>query len=547
VIPSGETRILHRRAVPIFDDAGTPVSVIGMSQDVTERKRVEDELRNRDALLSQAEQLANLGSWDWNLETSQVVWSDHRYRLLGFDPETQTPDVDAFWKRVHPEDLDRVRREFDAAERERRPVEYEARFVLPDGTVRTLHSRGVPILNSEGRVVRLRGMAQDVTERRGEEERLRHSEALLAHAEEIANVGSWEFDVVTRHTLLSRHLVRMYGLKDESEWDLELYWKRLQTPDAGAIRSEVARSVKQGLPFEFTAPYIMPDGTVRIYHTVGKPVLGRHGTAIKVLGVVHDITEHTRIEEDLRRLSQQLIHTRDNERRQLARGLHETAGQTLASLKMTLGNLEELLPEDNTSAQEQLKTARGFAEDAVREIRLVSYLMYPPLLNDAGLAPAVSWYVRGFSERSGIRATVEITTGAARYSQEIETTVFSIVQEALTNVHRYSGSASVNVRLNPEGDTLRAEIEDYGSGLPVMAPAKGQPSGFGVGIAAMRERVKELNGSFEILSTPGRGTLVRAILPVSRQQSAESLSSSANGSNPGTQRRKGKITADSHR
>ena len=544
VLPSGEVRILHRRAVPIFDEAGTPVSIVGMSQDITERRRVEDELRNREALLSQAERLANMGSWDWNLESSQVAWSDHRYRLLGFDPETQAPDVNAFWKRVHSEDLDRVRREFDAAVREVRPVEYEARFVLSDGTVRILHSRGVPVLNSEGRVVRIRGMAQDVTERRAEEERLRHGEALLAHAEEIANVGSWEFDVLTGRTLLSRHLLRMYGLKDEREWDLELYWKRLQVSDADAIRTEVMRSVEHGRPFEFTAPYRMPDGTIRIYRTVGKPVLGKDGAPAKVLGVVHDITEHIRTEESLRNLSQQLIRTRDNERRQLARGLHETAGQTLAALKMTLGNLEEFLPEDNASAREQLKAVRGFAEDAVREIRLVSYLMYPPLLDDAGLTPAVSWYVRGFSERSGIQATVEIADGLGRYPQEIETTVFSIVQEALTNVHRYSGSTSVNVRLSCEGDSLRTEIEDHGSGLPVMAPAKGYPSGFGVGIAAMRERVKELNGLFEILSTPGRGTLVRAILPFPRQEAAR-LSSSSSSSNRKPERRKGKITAGS--
>lgn len=379
ILPNGETRILHRRAAPVYDDAGNPVAIMGMSQDITERKRVEDELRNREALLAQAEELADLGSWELDLETSEpAFWSDQRYRLLGLAPGTRPPNLEEFWKLLHPDDRENVKREFHKAITQARPLEYEARFILPDGRIRILHSRGVPVLDSKGRVIRMRGMAQDVTDRRREEERLRHSEALLAHAEEIANVGSWEYDVATGHATLSRQLMRMYGLQSTQDWDLERYWKRIQAPDVDAIRKSVMGAIAQCRPFEFTATYRMPDGTDRVYHTVGKTIAGKDGSAQRVLGVVHDITAHTHTAENLRKLSQQLIRTRDNERRQLARGLHETAGQTLAALKMTLGNLAEFLPEDSVEAREQLLAARGFAEDAVREVRLVSYLMYPP-------------------------------------------------------------------------------------------------------------------------------------------------------------------------
>lgn len=165
-------------------------------------------------------------------------------------------------------------------------------------------------------------------------------------------------------------------------------------------------------------------------------------------------------------MSRQLIRTRDSERRQVARDLHESAGQTLAALKMTLANLEEALPDGTARASEHLKAARGFVDDAVREIRVVSYLMYPPLLDDAGLGPALSWYVRGFSERSGIRATVEANSDLGRYPQEIEGTIFCVMQEALTNVHRYSGSTTVAIRLAREAGLIYAEIEDQGCGCP---------------------------------------------------------------------------------
>lgn len=518
ILANGDVRTLHRRAIPLYDDAGAPLALVGMSQDVTERKRSEEHLRNREALLSQAEQLANLGSWEWNLETSQITWSDHRFRLMGKEPGAFCPTIESFWRTLHPDDLDPVRAQFRTAIDQARPLEYEARFVLADGRVRTLHTRGVPIVNSEGRTIRLAGMAQDVTERRNEEDRLRRSEALLVQAEEIANVGSWEYDVKSSRTILSQQLLRMYGLASQDQWDEERFWSRVLLPDADAVRAQCVRAIQDCKPFEFTTRYRMPDGVVRVYHLKAKPRPAEDGSTERVLGVVRDITEHTRTEEDLRRLSQQLIRTRDSERRQLARELHESAGQSLAALKMSLGNLREVLPEENAVAFEHLDAARGFAEDAIREVRVISYLMYPPLLDDAGLAPALNWYIRGFAERSGIKASVETHSSLGRYPQEIESAIFCIVQEALTNVHRYSGSPTVVVRLAHEDASIRTEIEDQGCGLPILAPMRGRSAVTGVGIAGMRERVKQLNGSFEIISTPGSGTVVRAILPIPRQQ-----------------------------
>jgi two-component system NarL family sensor kinase len=186
---------------------------------------------------------------------------------------------------------------------------------------------------------------------------------------------------------------------------------------------------------------------------------------------------------------------------------------------MTLGNLAEVLPEDSLDLRTHLNEARAFAEDAVREIRLVSYLMYPPLLDDAGVGPALSWYVRGFSQRSVIHANLEVPADFGRCPQEIENTIFAVVQESLTNTHRYSGSASVDVLLVRQEDSVRIEIQDHGCGLPLMT--RGNETSPGVGIAGMRERVKQLQGSFDVLSTPGQGTLVRAVIPCSKDSVVE--------------------------
>ena len=515
VLANGDVRLLHRRAVPLYDDAGQPLTLVGISLDVTQRKQVEDYLRHRESLLAQAERLADLGSWEWNLETSQVTWSDHRYRLFGLDPQSQPPTIDNFFGHVHPDDRERVRAAFQKSITQGCPLEYEARFILVDGRIRTLHTRGVPLVNSQGRTIRLSGMAQDVTDRRRKLERLRSSEALLAQAEQIANVGSWEHDVKNSRTILSSHLLYMYGIRSSEEWNEDHLWHHVLLPDSAPVHSDWARSIEECKPFEFTARYRMPEGAVRVYRFVVRPIAGPDGRTERVLGVVHDITEYTRIEDSRRHLSQQLVRTRDSERRQLARELHESAGQSLAALKMSLANLQEALADENGAALDHIKEARGFAEDAIREIRVISYLMYPPLLDDAGLGPALHWYIRGFSERSGIKAIVEIPSGFGRYSQETESAIFSIVQEALTNVHRYSGSPAVVVRLSSDGASIRAEVQDQGCGFSPLPHLQD-----GVGIPGMRERVSQLDGSFEVLSTPGHGTLVRAVLPARPQRPA---------------------------
>lgn len=196
----------------------------------------------------------------------------------------------------------------------------------------------------------------------------------------------------------------------------------------------------------------------------------------------------------------------------MARELHESAGQSLAALKMTLANLRETLPKKSSRAVSILDACCELTEEAVREVRTVSYLMHPPMLDEAGLSSALRWYARGFSERSKIRVNVEVPQDFGRLAQEIEVTLFRIVQEALTNVHRYSGSRVAKIRLSRVPGYVEAEVQDEGCGLARPAPSDGR-QWVGVGIAGMRERVQQLKGIFEIESAPGRGTTVRALIP----------------------------------
>ncbi len=464
-------------------------------------------------LLAQAEQLANVGSWELDVKRQRLAWSPHFCEMLGFKPRKVS--LHAWCLRfIHPDDLERAKRDFEALVLKGTPLDNESRFVTEGGALRIFHSRAVAIANKRGEVVFVRGMSQDITESRMAEIKLREREDLLSHAEEIANLGSWEFDVGSATAKLSKNLRQMYGLSTDETFTREIYTEHVHPKDRARVQRILDEALAKCQPFDYGLRYIRPTGETRLLFTRGVPIAGPDGKSARVIGVVQDVTELKRAREEQQRIWRQMTQGRDEERRRMARELHESAGQSLAALKMSLSRLYESIPKKQKQAQALWRSSAELVEEVIREVRTVSYLMHPPLLDEAGLGPALRWYARGFAERSKIVVTVDIADDFGRVSQEIETTLFRVVQEALTNVHRYSGSSTARVRVSREDGRLLAEVRDEGCGLAVVGEGAGPQAPPGVGIAGMRERVQHLNGAFAIESMAGRGTVVRVTLPL---------------------------------
>ena len=216
----------------------------------------------------------------------------------------------------------------------------------------------------------------------------------------------------------------------------------------------------------------------------------------------------------LQTLSQRLLKVQDEERRRVARDLHDSTGQTLAALKMSVAVLEQRLRE-NQSTSEALSEIAALADQALQEIRTTSYLLHPPLLDEAGFTSAAQWYVDGFAKRSGIKLKFDFTTPLERLPVAIETALFRVLQESLTNVHRHSRAREVSIRFQHQAETVVLEIRDYGRGIPMerLNELRETSSETGVGLAGMRERLNELNGKLEIESD-AHGTSLRAIVPM---------------------------------
>jgi PAS domain S-box-containing protein len=212
-------------------------------------------------------------------------------------------------------------------------------------------------------------------------------------------------------------------------------------------------------------------------------------------------------ERSLRRLSGRLLRMQDEERRRLGRELHDSVGQYLAALKMGLDAMHD---DSNPQVQECVQ----MVDQCMKEVRTISYLLYPPMLEEVGLRSAIPWYIDGFSKRSGIQVACDIDPNIGRLSRDAELAVFRVLQESLTNVHRHSESPTAKVRLGLEGGAVFLEVSDRGKGIPPSALEPGGDSSntLGVGLRGMIERMSQLGGSIE-LSSNERGTTVRACLP----------------------------------
>jgi signal transduction histidine kinase len=222
--------------------------------------------------------------------------------------------------------------------------------------------------------------------------------------------------------------------------------------------------------------------------------------------------ELDRTNQSLRELSARLLQLQDDERRRIARELHDSVGQLLTALGINLaavGNdIERLIKTANT-----VNESAALVQELSQEVRTISHLLHPPLLDEAGLASALRWYVEGFAQRSKIKVDLEFPAHFGRLSRESETAIFRTVQECLTNIHRHSESPTARIRVALSDGDVRVEVEDRGKGIPPEKQFEMASTGTpGVGIRGMRERLRQLGGNLEIHSN-GKGTLIVARLP----------------------------------
>jgi PAS domain S-box-containing protein len=293
----------------------------------------------------------------------------------------------------------------------------------------------------------------------------------------------------------------------------------ISIPDQGALDKLIAEGSKASTQGELRLN--VAEGRSRIVRLALAPINDSdQGNLCVVATELTELVEANEAlrsnEESLQLLSARLLKLQDEERRHIARDLHDITGQKLAVQAITLSQLQarqKLNAESQTLVAECVKLNQQIGED----VRTLSYLLHPPLLDELGLSSAVKWYAEGFEKRTGIRVAVDVASDFPRLPPDVEVTLFRIIQESLNNVHRYSGShtGSVQVRVTPE-KTIEVKVKDFGKGISpgVLNASTGVVAPIGVGIQGMKERIRQLSGKLEITSRVNRGTVVTATIPL---------------------------------
>jgi PAS domain S-box-containing protein len=516
----GQYRWFLIRAMPLQDERGNIVKWFGLTVEIEDLKRAEDRVRLA---------INTIPTMVWTITPEGTIdfVNQRSLEYSGLSLEEQLAEPT---RTLHPEDLPRVMEKWLADLAAGEASEDEMRIRRADGEYRWFLIRTVPLRDAHRKLVKWYGVAIDIEDRKRAEEALRSSErdqrhiaaqlererARLVEAQEVAKIGSWELELQSLKVIWSEQTHRIFET-DPSRFHptRSKFLELIHREDRAKVDAAFAASVDKRSPGTVEYRVVMPDGRVKILEERWQTFHDEEGKPVRVSGTCRDITERVRAEEELQRLSGQLLRLQDEERRRMARDLHDSTGQDLVALATTLSQLHASIPSSSRKLRKLASQCQALADQSVREVRTLSYLLHPPMLDEAGLEDAIRHYAGGFTERTGITVELEISRRLGRMKPDAEMALFRVVQESLTNIQRHSGSSQAKIRIEREPGKITLEISDKGSGIPGNLPRQnGKLSlGLGVGIPSMHERVKLIGGQLDIESS-GSGTTVRVTIPV---------------------------------
>lgn len=376
----------------------------------------------------------------------------------------------------------------------------------------------VPHLDASGNLVRVISSFMDMTEYRRASAALRESEGRFRTLVDDLHVAVVLHRPDGQIEFANPAAYRMFGVpqgaatgKRPSDFGVEMFEENGRPPEENPVYKvfRTGEAIPNGL---LALRHYGSDKALWIFGNA-VPQFDAHGKVIRVITTFSDVSQMKNAEQEIHQLSTRLMRLQDEERRHIGRELHDGLAQTVLAINLSLAQARQSLEPGEKGATRALEKARELTQQLSREIRTLSYLLHPPLLDELGLVSAVREYAYGFSERSAIETEVKVEPEFPRLSAEVELALFRIVQECLTNIQRHSGSETASILLRREGSQVLLEIADQGRGAEGWSKAENGNARLGVGIAGMRERISQLGGKLEILSG-AQGTTVRAMVAV---------------------------------
>jgi PAS domain S-box-containing protein len=557
---NGRRRHMETHAAPLRQTDGSYCQ-LAVTRDITDRSS-SDQATNLLAAIVDSSDDAIISK---DLNGVITSWNKSAQRLFGYTAEEAIGRSIASIL-IPP---DRQDEEVDILSRLRRGERvdhFDTVRMRKDGTLIDVSVTISPVKDSTGRVVGASKVARDITERRlaSQREREISAEAVAAKA---------KFKALFEQTTVFAGIMSSDGvLLEANNLSLEAcgytseqvvgrqfwqtaWWRNF--PESQQKIKAATLLASQGITFHEELMYSWADGSEHIVDFGLLPIRDPEGKVLFLHPTGVDITDLKRVQNSyqklvesldaevrdrtkeleernadvvrqskrLREMAWHLLHTQDEERRHLARELHDSAGQTLAVLSMNLSAIARSVRQKAPDIAEIADETELMVENLSKEIRTTSYLLHPPLLDETGLPAALEWYIHGLKERSDLEMTLDVSDDFGRLQPGAELAIFRLVQECLTNIHRHSGSKTAAIRIAREQERVLVEIRDQGHGIAAEKLAEIKTRGSGVGIRGIRERLKEFDGEMNIQSNSA-GTTISVSIPLSKEATAQDTVSS---------------------
>ena len=511
VTKSGRKLDVSLNISPLRDSKGHIIGASKVARDITDRKQAEQS-RNLLAAIVASSDDAIISK---NLDGVITSWNKGAERIFGhtaeeaigqhitliIPPERRAEESDILARlgrgeRVH---------HFHTARRRK------------DGSLLDVSQTISPVRDSSGRVIGASNVTRDITAQKQAEQALRESEQRFRVITDASPVMVWMSGTDKLCYYFNKGWLDFVGRTLEQESG-NGWAENVHPEDFDRCFQTYVSNFDARRSFEMEYRMRHHTGQYRWILDRGVPRYAPDGTFEGYVGGCLDIhgqkqaAEKVRIADDMTRL----MNAQDEERRRIARELHDSAGQTLTVLGLSLAQLVERAEAIAPELAKDGKEIEGVVQQLQREIRTTSYLLHPPLLDECGLRSAVNWYVEGVARRSGIAIELDIADTLGRLPSEMELAIFRFVQECLTNIHRHSGSKAASIRMFVETGTLHAEVSDQGRGIMPERLAEIRSGATGVGIKGMQERLRQFGGTMTIESN-GSGTQVVASVPIPKE------------------------------
>ncbi len=496
---------------PVRDSKGRIIGASKIARDITDRKQAEQSR----SLLAAIVDSSDDAIVSKNLDGIITSWNKSAERIFGYTAEEAIGQNITL---IIPSD--RHIEESDILDRLRRGERVDHFHTVrrrKDGSLLDVSLTISPVRDSSGKVIGASKVARDITEQKRVEHELLESEQRFRVITDASPLMVWMSGTDKLCYYFNKGWLDFVGRTLEQESG-NGWAENVHPEDFDRCLQIYVSKFDARRPFEMEYRIRHHTGQYRWILDRAVPRYAPDGTFEGYVGGCLDIHDQKEAAEKVRAADQtlRLMKTQDEERRRIARDLHDSAGQTLTVLGLSLAQLVQNAEVTAPELAKEGKEIEEVVQQLHREIRTTSYLLHPPLLDECGLASALNWYIEGVAKRSGIAIKLDIADDVGRLPSEIELAIFRLVQEGLTNIHRHSDSKTASIRIFQESENLHVEVSDQGKGIPPDRLAEIRAGGSGVGIRGMRERLRQVGGDMSIESN-GFGTRVTVNIRVPKE------------------------------